>query len=603
SASNASSLPEKTIDGSGLGAVDTHSFNPDTMWYTAAMDLDPWIQYEFDGVKKLDVMKVWNSNGSAESAIGWGVKDVEIATSVDGENWDVLAGANQFNRAPGLPSYNQYDTIDFGGAAARMVRLNILSNWGGILMSYGLSEVQFGMIPTQARTPDPASGAMDVLPNAVVTWRAGRQADEHVLYVSTDVNAVADGSASSVTSASNAIDLTSFAVELGQSYYWRVDEVNESETPSVWAGPVWDFSTASALTVDDFEDYSNISPNRPFQTWLDGFGYSSDEFFPQEYPGNGTGAGIGHDIWSLSSPHYNGQIMEETLVHSGNLSLPFYYNNTGSGVSETERVFAVPQDWTAGGGKALLIAVYGQSTNTGELYVKINGTRLSGTAVIQRALWLPLSLDLSQVSTPFLQSVTSLVLGIEGAGASGMLYVDDIRIGTTVPAPPLETTPITLENASFEIPGGEGRHLFNDAAVPGWSIDEPVTDSGVQLDWYNTDGTWGAFLVNGDTAVWQLTQQTIAAGETYELKLDAGTDQQGTILRATLYYAENGNRVVAASEDLALTGNAQEFSLLFNAADVPEASGKQLGIEFLNVTEGATTHWVGLDYVTLGIVR
>jgi hypothetical protein len=283
--------------------------------------------------------------------------------------------------------------------------------------------------------------------------------------------------------------------------------------------------------------------------------------------------------------------------------MPFYYNNTGAAASETERVFATPQDWTVGGGKTLSIAVYGASTNTGELYVKINGTRVSGTVVIQRALWLQLTLDLSQVSTSLLQNVTSLVLGIEGAGASGVLYVDDIRVGKTVPAPPLDTTPVVLENASFEIPGGEGRHLFNDAAVSGWSIDEPVTDSGVQLDWFNTDGAWGAFLMNGDPTVWQLTQQTIAAGQTYELKLDAGTDQQGTILRATLYYAENGIRVPAASQDLALTGNTQEFSLLLSADEAPDAIGKQLGIEFLNVTEGNSTHWVGLDYVTLGIVN
>ncbi|MCP4450525.1 MAG: discoidin domain-containing protein [Planctomycetes bacterium] len=60
---------------------------------TMTVDLDPWIQYEFDGVKKLDIMKVWNSNGAAESSVGWGVKDVEIAYSVDGETWDVLADA------------------------------------------------------------------------------------------------------------------------------------------------------------------------------------------------------------------------------------------------------------------------------------------------------------------------------------------------------------------------------------------------------------------------------------------------------------------------------------------------------------------------------
>ena len=46
-------------------------------------DMTPWIQYEFDAVKKLDTMKVWNSNSSAEGFIGYGVKGVLIEYSKD----------------------------------------------------------------------------------------------------------------------------------------------------------------------------------------------------------------------------------------------------------------------------------------------------------------------------------------------------------------------------------------------------------------------------------------------------------------------------------------------------------------------------------------
>jgi len=186
SSSNQFSTPEKTIDGSGLGADDTHSIRSEDMWFTTSVDLDPWIQYEFGAVEKLDTMKVWNSNSAAEMAIGWGVKDVEIAYSVDGENWDVLEGATQFSRAAGFPTYNQYDEIAFNGVAAKYVRLNIASNWGGILMSYGISEVQFNMIPAAARTPEPADGSTGVVPNAIASWRAGREAAQSTIYVGMD---------------------------------------------------------------------------------------------------------------------------------------------------------------------------------------------------------------------------------------------------------------------------------------------------------------------------------------------------------------------------------------------------------------------------------
>jgi hypothetical protein len=432
SSSNEFSIPDKTIDGSGLDANDMHASAAETMWFTAVVDLDPWIQYEFDDVLKLDIMTVWNSNGAAESAIGWGVKEVQIEYSVDGENWDVLAGATQFSRAPGLPTYSQADEIAFNGAAAKYVRLNIQSNWGGILMSYGLSEVQFSMIPAAARTPGPVSGSVDVLPTAMLQWRAGREADQHTIYVGTDQNAVTDGTAPSVTSSTNSLDLTSLDLELSQTYYWRVDEVNETEVPSVWAGPVWNFSTVPYLTIDDFESYGNFSPDRPFQTWLDGIGYSTDEFFPVAYEGNGTGAAVGHDIWSVASSHYNGTIMETTIVYGGLQSLPLYYTNTGSVASETQRKFAVPQDWTAGGIKRLSLAVQGEAGNTGQLYLKINNAKVVAERVaIDAAQWQMWTIDLATVGVN-LNSVTTLTVGIEGSGASGKLYLDDIRLYPTV---------------------------------------------------------------------------------------------------------------------------------------------------------------------------
>jgi hypothetical protein len=426
SVSNEFSTAEQAINGSGLDADDVHGMEADTMWFTAAVDLDPWIQFEFDEVKKLDMMKVWNANGAAESAIGWGVKDVITEVSVDGVTWDVLPEANQFSRGPGAMNYDQYDAVDLSGAAAKYVRLDIQSNWGGLIMSYGLSEVQFFEIPVQARTPDPEDDSVDNRPDAVVTWRPGRDAGQHTVYVGADMNAVAEGTAQSVTTQTNSLDLASLDLELGQTYYWRVDEVNEAEVPSVWAGPVWSLSTSDALVVDDFEGYGNESPDRPFQTWLDSFGYSADEFFPVAYGGNGTGAAIGHDIWSLSSPYFDGSIMEtDSTIAGSNQSMPFYYN----GNSETTRTFAEAQDWTVGGAITLSIPFRGQTSNTGALYIKINGVKVDADATTDIALesWQTWEIDLSELEIN-LQSITSLAIGVEGNGASGMLLIDDIRL-------------------------------------------------------------------------------------------------------------------------------------------------------------------------------
>jgi len=429
SSSNDLSLPENTINGSGLGEDNVHGIASETMWFTMMNDETPWIQYEFDGVKKLDTIKVWNSNSSAEGFIGYGVKDVQIEYSTDGETWELVEDNTVLNRAPGLPTYNQYDEIAMGGIATKMVRLNIQSNFGGFMQAYSLSEVQFYMIPAAARTPEPASGAVDILPNAVVSWRAGREAAQSTVYVSIDPNEVADGLAPSATSNTNSIDLSSFDLEMSTTYYWRVDEVNELEAESVWAGPVWSFSTVSAIVVEDFESYGNDSPDRPFQVWLDGYGYSADEFFPAEYNGNGTGAGIGHDIWSVASSHYNGDIMETANTMPGSSqSMPFYYSNSGNVASQTERTFAPAQDWTVGGAQTLSIAFSGQTGNTGTLYVKINNTKLTyprAATNIAVGAWQAWNIDLTSMNV---QNVTTLQIGVDGSAASGLILIDDIRL-------------------------------------------------------------------------------------------------------------------------------------------------------------------------------
>ncbi len=527
SVSNEFSMPEKTLDGSGLGDNNTHTIQTETMWFTAMGDMAPWIQYEFQEVKKLDTMKVWNSNSSAEGFVGYGVKGVVIETSKDGDTWDLFEDVNEFSRAPGVPTYNQYDEIDFGGVAAKRVRLSIQSNWGGFMQSYSLSEVQFTMIPAAAREPVPAPGSVEVSLDRVLTWRAGRDADQHLIYLTDDPNAVVDGLASSVTSNSNSVDFGLFDPQLGTTYYWRVDEVNEAEATPLWTGPVWRLDTLPALAVDDFEGYSNESPDRPFQTWLDGFGYSADVFFPAGYAGNGTGSGVGHDIWSGSSPHYNGQIIEGTIVKGGGQSLPLYFNNTnGVSLSETEITFAQAQDWSANGIKSLSLFFYGDPGNRGQLYLKINGTRIDYVGLpdaLQRTQWLPWNIDLSQLGGTR-GNVTSLTMGIDGSGASGVIYIDEIYLYPKAavliePVMPADSDPNLVAYYEFNgnaddsqghYPGtvaGEPEYLAGQAGQTGQAIRFDGVDDHVVYDFVQ-DEVWSAYSVS----LWVKTE-TFAQGQ------------------------------------------------------------------------------------------
>jgi hypothetical protein len=71
-------------------------------------------------------------------------------------------------------------------------------------------------------------------------------------------------------------------------------------------------------------------------------------------------------------------------------------------------------------------------------------------------------------------------------------------------------------------------------------------------------------------------------------------------MQMTLYYDDNGVRIPAATGEVILTDDMQEYTLSLPAADVPESVGKKIGIEFSNVSSGDS--WIGLDNVRLILV-
>ena len=412
--------PNATINRAGLDEKDLHNDEKSAMWLCSVDDPEPWIQYDFDRAYKLHEMKVWNHNSDSESTLGYGIQQARIETSVDGETWTELDGLQTFNQAPGTPGYAANTTGSLGGVIAQAVRITALSNWSPwpeFITQKGLSEVQFSYIPVWARKPDPDSGATDADVDAVLSFRAGREAATHDVYLSTDEQAVIDGTAPvvTVTEASYASSL-----DLASTYYWRVDEVNDAETPTIWQGDLWNFTTQEFIVVDDFEGFDVDNPI--WETWLDGLGFGVPGT-PGFNPGNGTGAAVGNE----NSPSY----MEETIVHGGNKSIPFGYNNAVAGVSEVIRTFTPAQDWTVHGVKTLSLWFAGDGANVpGQLYVKVNGVQIDydgDAGNLALAGWQPWNIDLTAINTN-LGNVTSLAIGIQGPGATGTLLLDDIRL-------------------------------------------------------------------------------------------------------------------------------------------------------------------------------
>ncbi len=424
SSSDTDKGPENTVNGSGLdatGLLHTKT-GDDNMWLSSSEPNRAWIEYEFDGIYKLYEMWVWNSNESLESVIGLGFKDVTIEYSADGTDYTTLGTTHEFARAPGLDDYAHNTTIDFSGAAAKYVRLTANSNWGGFLPQYGLSEVRFFYIPVYAREPYPDSGTTDLSIGTIdepvdvtLGFRAGREADKHDVYFSSDWQAVADGNAPVAT-----VTETSYgplSLDLGTTYYWKINEVNEAETTTTWQGNVWNFTTQKYFVVDGFEDYNDYPPDEIFSTWIDGY-------FD---PANGA-------LAANNEPPF----AETVTVHGGKQAMPFFYSNTGGAAySEAERTFDVPQDWTEVGIQTLVLYFHGSPGNTGQLYVKVNGSKVvyDGDPLdILKPKWRPWNIDLASLGVD-LQNVTNMSIGIDGSGAGGTLYFDDIRLYRLAPEP------------------------------------------------------------------------------------------------------------------------------------------------------------------------
>jgi hypothetical protein len=103
----------------------------------------------------------------------------------------------------------------------------------------------------RAFNPRPADGASTVEPNVMLSWVPGTYATLHDVYFGTDYNDVKDATTGSAEYMGNQ-DANSYypgPLELGRTYYWRIDEVNEANLESPWKGDVWSFTKVDEILV------------------------------------------------------------------------------------------------------------------------------------------------------------------------------------------------------------------------------------------------------------------------------------------------------------------------------------------------------------------
>ncbi len=153
------------------------------------------------------------------------------------------------------------------------------------------------------------------------------------MFIGTDADAVAAGAVPAKNVAKHGADPG--VLDFATTYFWKVNEVNATGS---YDGDVWSFTTEEFATIDDFEGY-NDDDNRIYDSWIDGLTTGA------------SGSQVGYDV----SP-----FAEKKTVHGGVQAMPLIYDNSASPfVSEAERTFATPQNWTVSGADSLSLYFQG----------------------------------------------------------------------------------------------------------------------------------------------------------------------------------------------------------------------------------------------------
>jgi hypothetical protein len=259
-----------------------------------------------------------------------------------------LKKSAKFSLGPKTDSTLVIGADNLGGANAFYGAIDEVRLYNTAMAQEEIQAVMFevGVKPEPALAPGPADRETDIARDVVLSWRPGIYAVTHNVYFGTDFNEVNEATVDDprgVLVRRNQVDTTydpEGLLEYGQTYYWRVDEVNDADLNSPWQGDVWSFTVRNFVLVEGFESYTDEQPNRVFDTWIDGWGTAD----------NGAVVGYADPNWEANEHH-----IETLIVHSGRQSMPFFYDNDGK---YSEAGMTLPdslKDWTQDGVDSLAV--------------------------------------------------------------------------------------------------------------------------------------------------------------------------------------------------------------------------------------------------------
>ncbi len=274
------------------------------------------------------------------------------------------------------------------------------------------------MNPYIASNPNPLNNATAILPERMLSWTKGTLANKHKVYLETSFS---DANTANTPTATTTEPNYTPGLSFDQTYYWRVDEVNEANN-NTWKGLIWRFTTVPYKTINNFDAY--------YPT-----GGGSHPWITDEWKAGG-GATVG---MTASTPANDGNAM---VVNYNNTSL--YYSEVNYALPTSAQLNK--RDWSSGGVKILSIPFHGDPNNINaveQLYVTVIDVSNNSFTVsyfdsndIAQQLnetWHRWVIELKRFSDGGinLTDVRQLIIGLGdkvSPGSKGTVYFDNIRL-------------------------------------------------------------------------------------------------------------------------------------------------------------------------------
>jgi hypothetical protein len=317
-----------------------------------------------------------------------------------------------------------------------------------------------------ACSPIPVDGARNVSTDAMLSWSPGNSAQNHVLYLGTKPGeAGAEIPADGEPQDANTFDPG--GLELNTTYYWRVDEVNDSCT---WQGDLWSFTTTDHLVVDDFEAYNTLSGNDPNSNWLYYTWTGGDVYLCTNWTHGCSKKSMAFDYWYYRTSIY----------------------------SEATRTFDVPQDWMQGDAKVLELFFSGMAENVpAQMYLALHDGNTEKLILypgdandIRKEAWLSWRIELKDINDIDLSRIRSIALGFcaevadpFGSGG-GIVYFDDMALYSSRCLEE-DRLPVDL-NTDCSVNFKDLEEMIRDWLDKGYNV-YPVAPPRAPLVWYKFD--------------------------------------------------------------------------------------------------------------------